>query len=129
MRDDELTDSDAKQHHLLLIGRPDSNAALARSANRLPIKFGPASFTLDGSTYANADTGVVVAAANPWNSRYSQVAIAGLSAAAIRQTVNRLPTRGGLEGEVFLHEADKPARLFAIPRAAKSTPIAKTGGN
>jgi hypothetical protein len=78
--DKEVTDAELKANHLLLIGRPDSNAVVKRFASALPIAFGSRSFVVRGKTYAHPLSTVIVAAENPLNQCASLVVLAGLSA-------------------------------------------------
>ena len=89
--DSEVTDADLKGHHLLLIGRPETNAVTARLAKGLPITFGSASFVVRGETYAHAGSAIVVAGSNLLDPRYSIVVYAGLGAEATWQAVQRMP--------------------------------------
>ena len=88
--DTEVTEEELKSRHLLLIGRPDTNTLLERSAQDLPVRFGPASFTLRGKTYANPASAVIAAGANALNARYSVVVFAGLGTEATRRSVQNL---------------------------------------
>ena len=87
--DHELTEADAATHHLLLIGRPATNAVAARLAGQWPLRFGPASFAVQGQVYADAGSAVLVAAENPANPRYSVVLVAGLGALSTWQAAQR----------------------------------------
>lgn len=78
----EVTEADLKSHHLILIGRPDSNTLVERFRKTLPISFGRRSFAVRGSTYANPGSAVAVAADNPLSPRYSLVVLSGLGAEA-----------------------------------------------
>jgi len=80
--DKEVKDDDLKSHHLLLIGRPDSNAVIERIKGTLPVGFGWRSFTARNEAYAHAGSGVLAAAENPLNKRYSVVVLTGLSGEA-----------------------------------------------
>jgi hypothetical protein len=82
--DKDVTDEDLKEHHLLLIGRPDNNAVVQRFQSSLPIQFGSRSFVVRNQTYAHMGSAVVTAGENPLNRRYSIVVVAGLSAEATR---------------------------------------------
>ncbi|HEX5268833.1 MAG TPA: C45 family autoproteolytic acyltransferase/hydrolase, partial [Gemmataceae bacterium] len=77
--DREATDEDLKTHHLVLVGRPGTNGALARLRLALPVTFGGQSFAVRGETYAHMGSGVLVAAENPRDGRYSVVVAAGMS--------------------------------------------------
>jgi hypothetical protein len=89
--DGEVTLADLKTHHVLLIGRPDSNRLVERAQKLLPIRFGKRSFVAHGETYAHPGSSVAVATANPDNPRYSMVVIAGLSAEATWTAAPKLP--------------------------------------
>ncbi len=78
--DKQVTDADLRSRHVLLIGRPDSNALVARFRKQLPVTFGSHSFIAGGKTYANPGSAVICAADNPLNPRYSLVVVAGLCA-------------------------------------------------
>jgi hypothetical protein len=78
--DKDVSEDELRTHHLLLIGRPDSNALVARFQKSLPIAFGARSFVVRDKTYANPGSAVAVAADNPLNDHRSVVVIAGLGA-------------------------------------------------
>src|SRR5262249_29786487 len=80
--DTRVSDDELKSHHLLLIGRPDTNALVKRFQDSLPISFGSGSFAVRQDIYAHPDSGVIAAAENPTNKRYSMVVLAGLGAAS-----------------------------------------------
>lgn len=106
--DVEATDADLAGHHILLIGRPDSNAVAKRFAKQLPIPFGPGSFTVRNETFAHPATAVVVAGANPLDAKFSVVLYAGLSADSTWHVVQRLYDRGSV-----------PAPLVLLPPSGK----------
>jgi hypothetical protein len=115
--DNEVTEDDWKSHHILLIGRPATNAAVARTAGNLPVQFGTTSFTLKGETYAHPGTALIVAADNPLSPRYSVVLYAGLSAESTWHAVENL---GGRHSEVILlGEGAAPRRMVARPSGKK----------
>ncbi len=116
--DSEVGDADLKGHHVLLIGRPDSNSVAARLVKGLPVKFGSASFELRGDTYAHPGSAVVVAGSNPLNPRYSVVVFAGLGAEATWQCVQRLP-EDDFTGESLLMAAGSAAPKAIIASAPK----------
>jgi hypothetical protein len=135
--DKEVTEADLKNKHLLLIGRPDSNAGLAACATSLPVKFGSGSFTVrvkllvhsgrlvvagdpnirfevQEKTYANPASAVIAAGTNPHNPRYSIVAFSGLSAEATRNSIDGLANRGGRLSPVILLAAGEAARPMVV---------------
>ncbi len=76
--DTEVTEAERKSHHLVLIGRPDTNTLVAAMQAALPVHFTAHSFAWRGKRYANPQSGVLIAMANPDNPRYSSVVVAGL---------------------------------------------------
>jgi hypothetical protein len=112
--DREATDEDLKGRHLLLVGRPETNNALARLRATLPVTFGGQSFVVRGETYAHMNSGVIVAAENPLDRRYSVVVAAGLSPAATVR-VAPLLARGGANGEVVVYPSGAAARALVVP--------------
>jgi hypothetical protein len=122
--DSQVTDADVREHHLLLIGRPDSNYVLGRLAKGLPVTFGPASFVVRGQTYAHPGSAVVAAGSNPLNPRYSMVAYAGLGAEATWHSVQRLPDGGFDEGPLATEVLLLAAGSAPKPVIA-SLPVAK----
>jgi hypothetical protein len=134
--DVDVTDDDMKTHHLLVIGRPDSNAVAARLAGSLPVTFGLHSFEVRGKTYAHPASAVVAAGGNPADPRYSAVVYAGLSAEATWRCVQRLPEEGSaaaaLCAEVLLMPAGEQPEPLAVtaPAAGKAAAAgAASGGN
>ncbi len=122
--DTEVTDDELKAHHVLLIGRPSANAVTERLAGGLGVRFGDSSFVVRGETYANADSSLVVAGANPLAERYSIVVFAGLGARATHACVEHFPTRSSEPAEALLTPARLPARPLRLsaPRVATAMP-------
>ena len=77
--DHDVTETELKSHHLLLVGRPDSNVLVGRFRDTLPVTFGSRSFVVRKQTYAHPGSAVIVAAENPTNMRYSVVVFAGIA--------------------------------------------------
>jgi hypothetical protein len=113
--DMDVTDADLETHHLVLIGRPDSNRLVQRFRADLPITFGSRSFVVRNKTHAHAGSAVVVAADNPVNKRYSIVVIAGLSAEATYHA----PT-------LFM-EKEQPAQVLILPHGGAAQPLVLSG--
>jgi Phospholipase B/S-layer like family, C-terminal region len=87
--DSEVTEQDLVNHHLLLIGRPDSNSLLQRFQDTLPATFGTHSFEIRGTIYAHPESAIIMATDNPLNRRYSVVTIAGLSSLSTLQVMSK----------------------------------------
>ncbi len=112
--DKEATPGDLKSHHLLLIGRPDSNVLVESFRKALPISFGGRSFVVGKETYANPGSAIVVAAENPVNPRYSLVVIAGLSAEATFHAPAAF-LRGRRTAEVLVLPAGGATQALVLP--------------
>jgi Phospholipase B/S-layer like family, C-terminal region len=87
--DSEVTEQDLANHHLLLIGRPDSNSLVQRFQDILPATFGTHSFEIRGTVYAHPESAIIMAIDNPLNHRYSVVTIAGLSGLSTLQVMSK----------------------------------------
>jgi hypothetical protein len=116
--DKEVTEAELKSHHLLLIGRPDSNALVERFRKNLPIPFGSRSFVVRGKTYAHPGSAVIAAADNPLNPRFSLVVLAGLSAEATVFAPAKFVQRGSRPAEVLVLPNEGAAQALVIPRQA-----------
>ncbi len=102
--DTEVSEVELKSHHLLLIGRPDTNALVKKFRKELPIAFGRGSFAAREEVYAHPDSAVAFAAENPTNKRFSLVVLAGLSAASTQRIV-----------PIFAGRAEQPAEVLIVP--------------
>jgi hypothetical protein len=107
--DRDVSDEELKNHHLLLIGRPDSNGIVARMCKALPVAFGRHSFEVRGDAYGHANSTVVAAAENPANKRYSVVVIAGMNATSTLRAATQMSS-GGSSAEVIVHPSGAAPR-------------------
>jgi hypothetical protein len=113
--DRKVTDDDLKGHHLLLVGRPDSNSVVGRLRASLPVAFGPRSFVARAEAFAHPDTAVLAAAENPLNKRYAVVVVAGLSAASTLRAPPHFADRALPRAEVVLLPHGEKRRGFVVP--------------
>jgi hypothetical protein len=113
--DREVTDEDLKSHHLILIGRPDSNAVVERCRAALPVTFGSRSFTVDREAFAHPGSAVLAAGENPANKRYSVVIVAGLGAASTLQAAPALAGRAQRSAEVVVLANGGRPRAVVLP--------------
>jgi hypothetical protein len=117
--DHEVSEAELRSHHILLIGRPDTNAVAARLAGALPVRFGAGSFVLRNETYAHPATAVIAAGSNPLSARYEVVVFAGLSSEATRRLTQQTSDRRNPPAEIWLWSAGaKPRALVATPAGA-----------
>jgi hypothetical protein len=113
--DRDATDLELASNHILLVGRPDSNSVVKRFERKLPITFGQCSFLVGGKTYANPDSAVIVAAANPLSKAHSMVVVAGLGAASTREAAPKLARQTGQAAEVLILPHGGPERFLVLP--------------
>jgi hypothetical protein len=106
--DTEVGEDDLRGHHLLLIGRPACSALIEELARSLPVRFGAGSFVARGELYANAQSAVIAAGANPRDAKFSMVCVAGLGPEATLRAARALP-----EG------APAPLKVMAAHESAK----------
>ena len=108
-----------------MVGRPATNRLTARLAKALPVRFGPASFTLAGETFAPSPHGDRGAAGpNPLAADRSVVIFAGLSAEATWTCPRQVSRRRPAAAEVLLMEAGGSIRRLAVPPSGDAAGIA-----
>ncbi|MDB5352708.1 MAG: hypothetical protein JWN86_3955 [Planctomycetota bacterium] len=123
--DTDVTDEEMKSRHLLIIGRPGTNALATRFADGLPVSFGAASFKVGDQAYAHSGSAIVAAGPNPLAaSRYSLVIFAGLTAESTRNCVAALFDRGSTPSEAVLMQAGSSPRPILLPRKAGKPNVA-----
>ena len=96
--DTDVTESQLRDAHILLVGRPSTNRWTARLAEALPVRFGAASVKVADETFAHPRTAVVAAGPSPMAADRSVVVFAGLSAEGtwdVRPPVPRSRRRHG----------------------------------
>ena len=87
--DREVSDDDLRGHHLLLVGRPSTNAVSQRFGAQWGVAFGARSFTVRDKVYTHPESAVLAAGDNPLDARWSVVLVAGLSSLGTYQVVGR----------------------------------------
>lgn len=63
--DEELSHGEIERSNLVLFGTPDTNAVIARIADRLPVQIGDHSYTVMGRTFEGDELGLVLCYPNP----------------------------------------------------------------
>lgn len=112
--DIEVTDDELRSHHVLLIGRPESNSRSGELARGLPVRFGPNSLEVRGRSWIDPATAVICAGPNPRNDRYSVVVFAGLGAEATWHVVQHLDAQAEPPAQVLLGPARGPFLKFRV---------------
>jgi hypothetical protein len=114
LADSELSDRDRASHHLILIGRPETNAVAAGLLERIQaaVRFQSGSFVIGETTYGHEGSAVVMAGPNPDHPARSIVLVAGLGAASTWKAAVALAGR------------DTPAcEVLLLPNAARPRPL------
>jgi hypothetical protein len=114
---DTTPDAELKGKHLILIGRPATNALSKRFAAAVPATFGESSATVNGKVYAHDRTAVVAAGVNPLDGRFAAVVVGGLSADATYHAAARLV--GGYRGR----GTPPAAEVLVFPRGRAAVPV------
>lgn len=127
--DTDVSDADLRSHHLLLIGRPDSNAVAARFARSLPVAFGPCSFTVRGKLYAHPASAILAAGNHPLTPRYSLVICAGLSADATWRCAQQYMDRGGAPAPALLLASFEKPRFLVLQPPRPAPPLQQASAN
>jgi aminopeptidase N len=117
--DAAVSEEDMKTHHVVLIGRPDTNRVVAQLGDALAIKFGKQSFVVRNEAYANAESAVIAAAENPLNKRYSVVVATGLNAASTLRTAARLARVNRAAEVVVFPKNGMPRNLVMLGKPAE----------
>jgi hypothetical protein len=112
--DHEVTADEVRSHHLLLIGRPESNSQTEALAAGLPVRFGPNSLQVRGRIWIDPATAVICTGPNPRNDRFSVVVFAGLGAEATWQVVQHLDAQEDPPAQVLLGPARGPFLKFRV---------------
>jgi hypothetical protein len=118
--DTEVTDAALKGRHVLLIGRPGTNAVAARHAAAFPVTFGSGSVRVQERYYAHEGTAIVAAGTNPTDPRFSVVLIAGLSADATYRAASQSAHQ--VSGEVCVLPAGGTAKSMVVTRFKPPVP-------
>lgn len=125
--DKDTTDEDLKSHHLILIGRPDSNSIIQRFQSDFPISFGSRSFRVRQDSYAHPLSAVIGVGDNPTNRRFSMTAIAGLSSESTRTAAQALLSTGMSMGNVLVLAHGSKAQTMVAPTNDLAVKLAAGG--
>ena len=123
--DTEVTENDLRGHHILLVGRPTTNAWTERLRSALPVTFDVASFRLGDSAFGHPGSGLIVAGPSPFDRSRSVVVFAGNSADATWHLVESLPR---VSAEAVLIENRQAARPLVLPMGRPENRTAGAGG-
>ncbi|HDP98436.1 MAG TPA: hypothetical protein ENN22_04530, partial [bacterium] len=91
-KDIDLTETDLKNFHLILIGNASSNAILKRINSQLPIRLDVNSIIFDEKIYYGEDLGLAMIYPNPLTSDKYVVILAGVTEKGTRLITRRIGT-------------------------------------
>src|SRR5262249_50374143 len=118
--DRDVTDDQLAANHIVLVGRPRTNAVAASAlavARGFPVRFGADSFEVAENLYGHERSAVIAAGQSPFAARWSLVVYAGNSSDATRMVAERQPS----DCEVFVLPHGAPARPLAAARPSAVT--------
>jgi hypothetical protein len=76
-KDFDVSDELLQHRDVVFLGRPESNSALARWAEKLSLDYSGAAFKIDGKMHASEREGLILAATNPLDATHMVLVIAG----------------------------------------------------
>jgi len=90
-KDFEVSEQELRQHDVLLVGRPETNSALAAWAKHIGLDYEGSVFRVDEKDHASENDGMLFTSPNPEDARHMVLVAAGNSPLSTVQV-----TRGGL---------------------------------
>ena len=124
--DHAVSEDELRHRHLLLVGRPATNAISQRFAGQFGIDFGPASMRVRDRVYAHPQSAVLAAAENPDNPRRVLVLVAGLGSLGTWQAAGRFADDQLTHAPMVLLPHGRPAEELTPPLPAQPVlPLAR----
>jgi len=108
-KDFEVTDDLLRHHDIVFIGRPESNSALARWAERLGLNYNGAAFTISGKVHTSEREALILAAQNPLDATHMVLIVAGNDALS---TVKAQKADLSADEYVIFEDGDQPMKGF-----------------
>lgn len=120
--DRDVTEDEVRGRHLLLVGRPATNALSQRFADRFGVAFGPASLRVRDRVYADPRSAVLAAAENPENPRrvLVLVLVAGLGSLGTWQAAGRFADEQLTHAPVVVLPHGRPPEELVPPLPAQA---------
>jgi hypothetical protein len=85
-KDFEVTDDLLRHRDVVFVGRPESNSALTRWAEKIGLDYPGGAFTIDGKVHASEREGLIFTAKNPLDASHMIVVTAGNDALSTVKT-------------------------------------------
>jgi hypothetical protein len=85
-KDFDVSDDLLRHRDVVFVGRPESNSALARWAEKLGLDYSGAAFRIDGKVHASEREGLILAGTNPLDATHMILVVAGNDALSTVKT-------------------------------------------
>ena len=122
-KDFEVTDDLLRHRDVVFVGRPESNSALARWADKIGLDYPGAAFRIDGKVHASEREGLIFSAKNPLDATHMVIVMAGNDALS---TVKTQKLDLSADQYVIFRDGGEPVRGFV----RNETSVARgTGGS
>jgi hypothetical protein len=122
-KDFEVTDDLLRHRDVVFVGRPESNSALARWAEKIGLNYPGGAFTIDGKVHASEREGLIFTAKNPLDATHMVLVSAGNDALS---TVKTQKLDFSPDQYVIFRDGGEPVRGFV----RNETSVAQgTGGS
>jgi hypothetical protein len=108
-KDFEVDDDLLRHHDVVFVGRPESNSALARWAEKLGLNYHGAAFKINGKMHASEREGLILAAQNPLDATRMVLVVAGNDALS---TVKAQKADLSADEYVIFRDGDQPLKGF-----------------
>jgi hypothetical protein len=108
-KDFEVNDELLRHHDVVFVGRPESNSALARWAEKLGLNYHGAAFKINGKMHASEREGLILAAQNPLDATRMVLVVAGNDALS---TVKAQKADLSADEYVIFRDGDQPLKGF-----------------
>jgi hypothetical protein len=108
-KDFEVTDDLLRHRDVVFVGRPESNSALARWAEKMGLDYQGGAFTIDGKVHASEREGLIFTAKNPLDATHMVVVTAGNDALS---TVKTQKLDFSSDQYVIFRDGAEPVRGF-----------------
>ncbi len=124
-KDFEVSDELLRHRDVVFVGRPESNSALARWAEKLGLDYSGAAFRINGTVHASEREGLILAATSPLDATHMVLVVAGNDALSTVKTQRvdlsndeyEVSKDGGesIRGFIHLRSTTRPAQ--GVPSA------------
>jgi hypothetical protein len=122
-KDFEVSDDVLRHRDVVFVGRPEANSALARWADKIALDYGGATFKVNGDVHASEREALILAAANPLDSKHMVLVVAGNSALS---TVKAQSAELSAHEYIVFRDGDSPLQGF-VEHLTAQKPVLQAG--